>query len=62
MTGTTLAELEAIGVDTGSKEFFAGIKYGRKLKAEKFKACAGFIQYWARLNERKIQAVKEKAA
>jgi hypothetical protein len=61
MNSTTLQEFEAMGVDTGGKEFLAGIKYGRNLKAEKFKICAGFIRYWAMLNERKVKAVKEAA-
>ncbi|GBR73128.1 hypothetical protein NO1_0562 [Candidatus Termititenax aidoneus] len=59
--GTTLEEFKGIGIDTESKEFLAGIKYGRNLRAEKFKTCVGFIRYWANLNERKIKAVKEAA-
>jgi hypothetical protein len=59
--GTTLEEFKAMGVDTESKEFLAGMKYGRKLNKNKFLSCAGFIRYWAQMNAKKIREVKDAA-
>jgi hypothetical protein len=61
LKATTLEEFRGMGVNTESKEFLAGMKYGRNCKADKFRACAGFIRYWAGMNGQKARVIGEAA-